>query len=232
MFILKKKKSIADQFVVVKYRSETYCWTKKSKQGRLRDRRVLFFFLADWDLKLTSPDVDHKYTCMYLCIYVCMYVCMLCMYVMYVCMYVMYVCMYVMYVCMYMCRGEDFANDTTVFPTKPLCYWLNLYVTNSQVRILPTWKILWSPLLGSLDLHLDFLIHWFLSDGLVEVNKALCSEVDESLYYIGRHTVSWSQFKCRSRRYVRGSLWTSLRESVYQTYTLRKTYRLQTPVHV
>ena len=25
----KKKKSVADQFAAVKYRSETYCWTKK-----------------------------------------------------------------------------------------------------------------------------------------------------------------------------------------------------------
>ena len=25
----KKKKSVADQFAAVKYRSETYCWTRK-----------------------------------------------------------------------------------------------------------------------------------------------------------------------------------------------------------
>ena len=30
----KKKKSVADKFVTVKYRSETYCWTIKTKHGR------------------------------------------------------------------------------------------------------------------------------------------------------------------------------------------------------
>ena len=42
----KKKKSVADQFAAVKNRSETYCWTKKNKQGRLRGGQVLdtFFF--------------------------------------------------------------------------------------------------------------------------------------------------------------------------------------------
>ena len=49
VLILKKKtKSVAGQFAAVKYRSETYCWTQKTKQGRLRGRQVLgtFFFLA------------------------------------------------------------------------------------------------------------------------------------------------------------------------------------------
>jgi hypothetical protein len=38
VLILKKKKSVADQFAAVKYRSETYCWTRKTKQERLRGR--------------------------------------------------------------------------------------------------------------------------------------------------------------------------------------------------
>ena len=50
----KKKTSVAGQFAAVKYRSETYCWTKKSKQGRLRAKTSL----AGWDLKLAVWDYD------------------------------------------------------------------------------------------------------------------------------------------------------------------------------
>ncbi len=32
---VEKQKSVAGQFAV-KYKSETYCWTEKTKQGRLR----------------------------------------------------------------------------------------------------------------------------------------------------------------------------------------------------
>ncbi len=33
VLVLKKKKSVAGQFAAVKYRLETYCWTRKTKQG-------------------------------------------------------------------------------------------------------------------------------------------------------------------------------------------------------
>ncbi len=36
----KKKKSVAGQFAI-KYRSEAYCWTHKTKQGRLQGRQIL-----------------------------------------------------------------------------------------------------------------------------------------------------------------------------------------------
>jgi ribosomal protein L37E len=36
----KKKRSVAGQFAAVKYRSETYCWTKKL------DREDFFFYLG------------------------------------------------------------------------------------------------------------------------------------------------------------------------------------------
>jgi hypothetical protein len=43
-----EKKSVADQFVAVKYRSETYCWTQKQKKLNREDygvdNWVLFFF--------------------------------------------------------------------------------------------------------------------------------------------------------------------------------------------
>jgi hypothetical protein len=50
---VQKKKSVPDQFTVVKYRSETYSWTK-SKQGRLRGRqlfeirRMRLRFVSSW----------------------------------------------------------------------------------------------------------------------------------------------------------------------------------------
>jgi hypothetical protein len=42
----KKRKSVAGQFAVVKYRSETYCWTKKlNREDYGVDKYwVLFFF--------------------------------------------------------------------------------------------------------------------------------------------------------------------------------------------
>jgi hypothetical protein len=44
----KKKKSVADQFAAVKYRSETCCWTKKlNREGYgVGKYWVHFFFLA------------------------------------------------------------------------------------------------------------------------------------------------------------------------------------------
>ena len=47
VLILKKKESVAGQFAAVKYRSETYWWTRKTEQGRLRGRQVMgdYFFL-------------------------------------------------------------------------------------------------------------------------------------------------------------------------------------------
>ena len=40
----KKKKSVADQFAAVKYRSEKYCWTQKLNREDY-DKYWVFFFL-------------------------------------------------------------------------------------------------------------------------------------------------------------------------------------------
>ena len=45
-----KMKRVAGQFAAVKYRSETYSWTRKTKQGRLRGCQVLGPFFAVTDL--------------------------------------------------------------------------------------------------------------------------------------------------------------------------------------
>ena len=44
---LKKKKSVAGQFAAVKYRSETYYWTKKlNREDYGVDKYWVFFFLS------------------------------------------------------------------------------------------------------------------------------------------------------------------------------------------
>jgi hypothetical protein len=40
----KKKKSVAGQFAAVKYRSETYCWTRSREYYGVDKYWVLFFF--------------------------------------------------------------------------------------------------------------------------------------------------------------------------------------------
>jgi hypothetical protein len=44
----KKKKRVAGQFAVVKYRSETYCWTQKLNREDygVHKHWVIFYFLA------------------------------------------------------------------------------------------------------------------------------------------------------------------------------------------
>jgi hypothetical protein len=44
VLILKKKKSVADQFAAFKYRSERYCWTQKLNREDYGVDKYFFFF--------------------------------------------------------------------------------------------------------------------------------------------------------------------------------------------